>query len=131
MGLTRVSIHIKIGFLFADHDVLLEELNEEDQQLKTELEMLVSRLQVNISGLCFRAFTEPEESQESDTSLYKPALDAIRDLIRTSTSSMTAVPKPLKFLRPHFDELAETYERWQGGDDKVYTVLACKFPEIC
>ncbi|KAK2877078.1 proteasome regulatory particle base subunit [Arthroderma sp. PD_2] len=77
-----------------------EELNEEDQQLKNELEMLVERL------------------QESDTSLYKPALEAIKTFIKTSTSSMTAVPKPLKFLRPHYDDLAKVYEEWTAGDDK-------------
>ncbi|KAF3483179.1 26S proteasome regulatory subunit rpn-1 [Arthroderma uncinatum] len=77
-----------------------EELNEEDQQLKNELEMLVERL------------------QESDTSLYKPALEAIKTFIKTSTSSMTAVPKPLKFLRPHYDDLAKVYEEWTPGDDK-------------
>ncbi|KAI4205729.1 MAG: hypothetical protein LQ350_000226 [Teloschistes chrysophthalmus] len=77
-----------------------EELSEEDQQLKTELEMLVSRL------------------KESDTSLYIPALDAIKDFIKTSTSSMTAVPKPLKFLMPHYDDLTKTYEQWPIGNEK-------------
>ncbi|KAI9797396.1 MAG: proteasome regulatory particle base subunit [Candelina submexicana] len=77
-----------------------EELNEEDQQLKNELEMLVERL------------------QESDTSLYKPALEAIKTFIKTSTSSMTAVPKPLKFLRPQYETLTSSYDRWPAGDDK-------------
>ncbi|KAL4872664.1 hypothetical protein BDV12DRAFT_182999 [Aspergillus spectabilis] len=74
-----------------------EELSEEDQQLKSELEMLVERL------------------KEPDTSLYKPALDAIKNFIKTSTSSMTAVPKPLKFLRPHYDDLAALYDKWSTG----------------
>ena len=77
-----------------------EELSEEDQTLKNELEMLVSRL------------------KESDTSLYIPALDAIKDFIKTSTSSMTAVPKPLKFLRPHYEDLCSTYEQWPSGKEK-------------
>ncbi|KAM5454758.1 proteasome regulatory particle base subunit [Microsporum audouinii] len=77
-----------------------EELSEEDQQLKNELEMLVERV------------------QESDTSLYKPALEAIKTFIKTSTSSMTAVPKPLKFLRPHYDDLTKVYDEWASGDDK-------------
>lgn len=58
--------------------------------------------------------------QESDTSLYVPALDAIKNFIKTSTSSMTAVPKPLKFLRPHFEELEQCYESWSDGKEKVY-----------
>ena len=33
---------------------------------------------------------------------------------------MTAVPKPLKFLRPHFDELEKCYERWSDGKEKVF-----------
>ncbi|KAG8527549.1 proteasome regulatory particle base subunit [Bacidia gigantensis] len=77
-----------------------EELSDEDQNLKNELEMLVSRL------------------SESDTSLYIPALDAIKDFIKTSTSSMTAVPKPLKFLRPHYEDLGKTYENWPSGKAK-------------
>ncbi|TKA79347.1 26S proteasome regulatory subunit rpn-1 [Cryomyces minteri] len=77
-----------------------EELSEEDQQLKNDLEMLVERL------------------QESDSSLYKPTLEAIKTFIKTSTSSMTAVPKPLKFLRPHYKKLEDTYTKWSAGEDK-------------
>ncbi|KAJ6144530.1 hypothetical protein N7470_008425 [Penicillium chermesinum] len=84
-----------------DDEPAEEELSEEDQQLKNELEMLVERL------------------KEPDTSLYGPALDAIKNFIKTSTSSMTAVPKPLKFLRPHYDELTELYEQWTAGPVKV------------
>lgn len=78
-----------------------EELSEEDQQLKSELDMLVERL------------------QEPNTTLYKPALEAIKNFIKTSTSSMTAVPKPLKFLRPHYEKLEKAYESWPLGDDKT------------
>ncbi|KAK5012758.1 proteasome regulatory particle base subunit [Cryomyces antarcticus] len=77
-----------------------EELSEEDQQLKNDLEMLVERL------------------RESDSSLYKPTLEAIKTFIKTSTSSMTAVPKPLKFLRPHYQKLEDTYAKWPAGEDK-------------
>ncbi|WPH04593.1 Hypothetical protein R9X50_00748500 [Acrodontium crateriforme] len=77
-----------------------EELSEEDQKLKDELDMLVERL------------------TESDKSLYKPALEAIKTSIKTSTSSMTAVPKPLKFLRPHYEKLGEAYESWPAGEEK-------------
>ncbi|KAJ4379601.1 proteasome regulatory particle base subunit [Didymella sp. IMI 355093] len=77
-----------------------EELSEEDQQLKSELDMLVERI------------------LESDTSLYKPALDQIKEFIKTSTSSMTAVPKPLKFLRPHYESLEKQYASWPEGENK-------------
>jgi len=36
---------------------------------------------------------------------------------------MTAVPKPLKFLRPHFEGLEKTYESWPAGDNKVCAIL--------
>ncbi|KAJ4323587.1 proteasome regulatory particle base subunit [Neodidymelliopsis sp. IMI 364377] len=77
-----------------------EELSEEDQQLKSELDMLVERI------------------LESDSSLYKPALDQIKEFIKTSTSSMTAVPKPLKFLRPHYESLEKAYASWPEGENK-------------
>ena len=50
--------------------------------------------------------------QEPDTTLYHPALESLRTLIRTSTASMTSVPKPLKFLHPLYPDLQELYEKW-------------------
>lgn len=32
---------------------------------------------------------------------------------------MTSVPKPLKFLRPHYDTLKEIFENMAVGDNKV------------
>ncbi len=32
---------------------------------------------------------------------------------------MTAVPKPLKFLRPHYEPMTKLYEEWPTGDDKT------------
>lgn len=91
-----------------------EELSEEDEKLKSELEMLVERL------------------TEKDTSLYEPSLEALKNFIRTSTSSMTAVPKPLKFLRPHYPQLAELYDTWTDAKHKqqladVLSVLAMTY----
>ena len=43
----------------------------------------------------------------------------MKTTIKTSTSSMTAVPKPLKFLRPHYETLTKLYEEWPEGDDKT------------
>jgi len=57
--------------------------------------------------------------QEKDESLHKAALEAVKDSIKTSTSSMTAVPKPLKFLRPHYHDMEKTFESWPSGDNKV------------
>ena len=32
---------------------------------------------------------------------------------------MTSVPKPLKFLRPHYPDLQALYETWLPSEDKV------------
>lgn len=32
---------------------------------------------------------------------------------------MTAVPKPLKFLRPHYESLEKAYASWPQGENKV------------
>ncbi|KAL5428611.1 proteasome regulatory particle base subunit [Paraphaeosphaeria minitans] len=77
-----------------------EELNEEDQQLKNDLDMLVER----ILG--------------PDADLYNHALEKINEFIKTATSSMTAVPKPLKFLRPHYESLEKAYDSWPESDNK-------------
>ncbi|KAJ3113056.1 proteasome regulatory particle base subunit [Phlyctochytrium bullatum] len=79
-----------------------DELSEEDLKLKGELEMLVERL------------------KESNKQLYHPTLEALRTQIRTATSSMTSVPKPLKFLRPHYPALKEVYASWPDSDDKRF-----------
>ncbi|CAG8438595.1 3197_t:CDS:10 [Ambispora gerdemannii] len=94
----------------------VEELSEEDLQLKSELEMLIERL------------------KENNLELHRPALESLRTLIRTSTSSMTSVPKPLKFLRPHYGSVAEIYESWEPSDNKlaladILSVLAMTYDE--
>ncbi len=42
-----------------------------------------------------------------------------REEIRTATSSMTSVPKPLKFLRPHYGALKSYYEKMVNAELKV------------
>jgi len=71
-----------------------EQLSEEDTVLKEGLELAVLRL------------------REDDTSLHKQALDHLSMEIKSATSSMTSVPKPLKFLREHYDSLKAVYESW-------------------
>lgn len=81
-----------------------EDLSEEDKQLKDELELCVTRL------------------DESDTKLYSMALTSMTDLIRASTTSMTSVPKPLKFMIPHYDKMKEVYAKIT--DESVKTQCA-------
>ncbi|XP_055338382.1 26S proteasome non-ATPase regulatory subunit 2-like [Paramacrobiotus metropolitanus] len=76
------------------------EISEEDLKLQAELNMLVERL------------------QEGKLELQKPALEALRNQIRSSTTSMTSVPKPLKFLRPHFDTIKNLFEKISDPDVK-------------
>ena len=68
--------------------------SEEDKKLKEDLELGVHRV-CNLN--------------ESD-GVHELALELLRNEIRTATSSMTSVPKPLKFLRPFYDELKQAYE---------------------
>ncbi|XP_052741288.1 26S proteasome non-ATPase regulatory subunit 2 [Bicyclus anynana] len=70
-----------------------DDLSEEDKRLQEELNMLVEKL----TG--------------SEVELYLPALQMLSNLIRTSTTSMTSVPKPLKFLREHYPALKVVYEK--------------------
>jgi len=78
-----------------------EELSEEDAALKEQLELLVERV------------------QDADAGVQKLALDTIRSEIRSATSSMTSVPKPLKFLRPHYGTLKDFFATMSAGDNKV------------
>jgi len=70
-----------------------EELSEEDQILKEKLDTAVER------------------TQDKDAGQQKFGLDNLSAEIQGSTSSMTAVPKPLKFLRPHYAALVANYEK--------------------
>ena len=45
----------------------------------------------------------------------KVAVESIGNEIRTATSSMTSVPKPLKFLREHFEPLKVHFEGLRGN----------------
>lgn len=109
--------------------------SEEDRQLQDDLLMLVERLQVNYLNSKLenlRTFFGDDHRhvpcvftvKESQTDLYGPTLESLRTLIRSSTSSMTSVPKPLKFLRPHYDKIKSLYETWNDEDLKVSSFVS-------
>ncbi|KAG2264919.1 hypothetical protein Bca52824_071998 [Brassica carinata] len=77
-----------------------EDLSEEDLQLKQNLELYVERV------------------QDPNLELQKASLESMRQEIRASTSSMTSVPKPLKFLRPHYGTLKEFHKNMVESDLK-------------
>ena len=78
-------------------------MSEEDQELKERLETCVSTL---INKDAEQAVTVP---------LRLKALDVIVTELRTATASMTSVPKPLKFLRPHFVDLKSLHATLLGS----------------
>jgi len=93
-----------------------DELSDEDKQLKEELELCVTRL------------GEPKKD------LWGNALTTMTTLIRASTTSMTSVPKPLKFMIPHFDTMKACHEKMEEGAVKkqcadVVSVLAMTMSE--
>lgn len=57
--------------------------------------------------------------EESNVQLYDPALESLKTLIKSSTTSMTSVPKPLKFLRPQYGRIKAIYEKLQDTNTKV------------
>lgn len=79
-----------------------EELSEEDAAKKAEFELLALR------------------AQDADEGVARLALETIVSELKTSTSSMTSVPKPLKFLRPHYSALTEHYSKMQDSELKRF-----------
>jgi 26S proteasome regulatory subunit N1 len=76
------------------------DIPEEDQVLKEGLEAAVLRLQ-----------------DVSDSSHHAQSLEYLCTEIKSSTSSMTSVPKPLKFLKPFYDSLKSVYKSWHVAHD--------------
>ena len=66
-----------------------DEIPEEDQELFENLKLCVDRLQ--------------------DPNLINASLEILSNLIKTSTSSMTSVPKPLKYLKQFHPQLLLVY----------------------
>ncbi|CDY14239.1 BnaA08g13700D [Brassica napus] len=88
-----------------------EDLSEEDLELKQNLELYVKRV------------------QDPNPELQKTALESMSQEIRASTSSMTSVPMPLKFLRPHYGTLKDCHQKMAESDLKklladILSVLA-------
>ena len=79
------------------------ELSEEDKALQEELNAAVEKIQ---NG------TQSEQ---------RNALDLLRSKLRESTNSMTSVPKPLKFLMPHYKLLKdEVYPKFDSEENRRF-----------
>ena len=56
------------------------------------------------------------------------ALDQIRAEIEGATKTMTSVPKPLKFLSPHYPTLKELYDKQTDAGVKVREIEILRKP---
>ncbi|KAK5639354.1 hypothetical protein RI129_011846 [Pyrocoelia pectoralis] len=77
------------------------DLSEEDKLLQDELNLCVEVLLENNGPLCL------------------PPLVTLSKLIRASTTSMTSVPKPLKFMKPHYSTMMDIHAKLEGEVAKV------------
>jgi 26S proteasome regulatory subunit N1 len=93
---------------------LEDTLSEEDRQLKERLETCVSTI------------TNERDEASVTIGIRQKALDMIVMELRSSTSSMTSVPKPLKFLRPYFGIMKSLHKEFSTTLD-VETNEALEF----
>uniref|UniRef100_A0A453SPW9 26S proteasome non-ATPase regulatory subunit 2 homolog n=3 Tax=Aegilops tauschii subsp. strangulata TaxID=200361 RepID=A0A453SPW9_AEGTS len=90
------------GKMKGDDLVSSDDPSEEDRELKARLEDCVERAQSR----------DPRKRVE--------AIDTLRKEIRAATSSMTSVPKPLKFLRAHYGTLKACFQRMRDPAQKKH-----------
>ncbi|KAG4188535.1 hypothetical protein ERO13_A08G170300v2 [Gossypium hirsutum] len=81
-------------------DTKKKDINKEDLHAQSEKDLALSQ------HLEFYV----ERIYDVDPEVQKVALESMRQEVRTSISSMTYVPKLLKFLRPHYGTLKAFYE---------------------
>lgn len=79
-----------------------EKLSEEDATLKA---LIDSKIDAILSS--------------NDSSVLTSSLQALTVEVRGATASMTGVPKPLKFLKPHFQAMATRYDQLHSGPIKA------------
>jgi 26S proteasome regulatory subunit N1 len=75
-----------------EREVERQELSSEDQALLEGLELAVKNI------------------QDVDPATVSTALEYLVKEVQSATSSMTSVPKPLKFLQPHYETLKHCHE---------------------
>lgn len=92
-----------------------DSLSEEDKELKERLETCVDTV-----------------SKEPETKLRLNALQIMVTELRTATSSMTSVPKPLKFLRPLFPILKDAYQKLpkEPENDQDMLMLRARLADV-
>jgi hypothetical protein len=99
----------------SEEELKEDTMSEEDKELKERLDTCVSTV-IN------------EMNEENVTiPLRLTALDVIVNELRTATASMTSVPKPLKFLRPHFGSLKTLYISLEKTESATMDVDSLEF----
>ena len=96
-------------------------LSEEDRELKERLET------------CVGTVVNAENESAVTIPLRLKALEIIVTELRTATASMTSVPKPLKFLRPHFAVLKglfETISKEESNKDVQFLELRARLADV-
>lgn len=76
-------------------------LDEEEQELKNKLDELVNAL------------------FDSDFEIQVNAFNLLKNEIKSATESMTSIPKPLKYVRNHYDRLKEEYNKEESSKRKA------------
>jgi 26S proteasome regulatory subunit N1 len=76
--------------------------------LKEKLELLVERL------------------SDKDQAQVVYAMEQLKQEISGATKTMTSVPKPLKFLSPHYAAIKAAYEAQTDATLKVSRLLDCR-----
>lgn len=87
-------------------------ISEEDKALKERLETCVSTLTGKVIETKEDASNpnpanETTQEEKPSTLIQLKALQLITTELRSATSSMTSVPKPLKFLHPHYGDIVK------------------------
>jgi 26S proteasome regulatory subunit N1 len=58
-----------------------------------------------------------ERLTDKEAGLRQQAVDMIKTEVSGATSSMTSVPKPLKFMTPLYTKLTDCYKAYKTNDD--------------
>lgn len=61
--------------------------------------------------------------KDVDQSVVNAALDALASAIKNATTSMTSVPKPIKYLKDHYSQLRNLHDGKQVAMDHSNQVL--------
>lgn len=93
-------------------------ISEVDLELKERLET------------CVNTLLNTQNESTITTDLRLSALDKIVLELRTATSSMTSVPKPLKFLRPFFIPLKDLHKDLLQKSDMEWVLLRARLADV-